>query len=91
MKPTTLFKKKLSLFIKISEILVENSGKCEENQRNSLYFLENLNLDKSLYKTKIEKLFIIQYSTLDKLFNDTTHISLRSAKIVWTKNTHMSI
>ena len=40
-------------------------------------------------KTEIKKIFLILNSTLDQLFNDTTHISLRriyrSAKIDWTK------
>ena len=40
-------------------------------------------------KTKFKKIFLLLNSTLDQLFNDTTHISLRriyrSAKIHWTK------
>ena len=63
--------------------------KGEWNQRNSLYFLESLNPDISLSKTKIKKIFLIPHSTLDKLSNDTSLISLRwiyrSAKIDWTK------
>ena len=63
--------------------------KGEWNQRKSLYFLESLNLDISLSKTKIKKIFLIPYSTLDKLSNDTSLNSLRwiyrSAKIDWTK------
>ena len=47
-KSTTFFCKNLLNFIKIGEILVKNSKKGEWNQRNSLYFLENLNLDISL-------------------------------------------
>ena len=50
--------------------------KGEWNQRNSLYFLESLNLDISLSKKKIKKIFLIPYSTLDKLFNDTSLNSL---------------
>ena len=50
---------------------------------------KTLNLDNSSEKTKFKKIFLIANSTLDELFNDTTHISLRwiyrSAKIVWTK------
>ena len=38
---------------------------------------ENLNLDNSSKKTKLKKIFLILNSTLDELFNDTTHISLR--------------
>ena len=45
--------------------------------------------DKSSKKNKIQKIFLILNSTLEELFNDTTHISLRwiyrSAKIDWTK------
>ena len=63
--------------------------KGEWNQRNSLYFLESLNPDISLSKTKIKKIFLIPHSTLDKLSNDTNLNSLRwiyrSAKIDWTK------
>ena len=65
------------------------------NQRNSLYFLESLNLDVSLPKTKIKKIFLIPYSTLDELSNGTSLNSLRwiyrSAKIDWTKKTQLSI
>ena len=50
--------------------------KGEWNQRNSLCFLESLSPDISLSK-KIKKIFLIPYSTLDKLSNDT--------KIDWTK------
>ena len=50
---------------------------------------ETLNLDNSSKKTKFKKIFLISNSTLDELFNDTTHISLRwiywSAKIHGTK------
>ena len=63
--------------------------KAEWNQRNSLYFLESLDLDISLSKTKIKKIFLIPYFTLNKLSNDTSLNSLRwiyrSAKIDWTK------
>ena len=48
--------KTLINFIKIGEILVKISEKGEWNQRNSLYFLESLNLDISLSKTKIKKI-----------------------------------
>ena len=52
---------------------------------------KNLNLDKSLQKTKFRKIFFIPFSAMDRLFNDTTQNSLRwiyrSAKIVWTKKT----
>ena len=48
----------------------------------------------SSIKTKIKKIFLILNSTLDQLFNDTTHISLRqiyqSAKIDWTKKNKTS-
>ena len=50
---------------------------------------ETLNLDNSSKKNEIQKIFLISNSTLDELFNDTTHISLRwiyrSAKIHGTK------
>ena len=50
---------------------------------------ESLNLDNSSKKTEFKKIFLISNSTLDELFNDTTHISLRwiyrSAKIHGTK------
>ena len=63
--------------------------KGEWKQRNSLYFLESLNLDICLSKTKIKTIFLIPNSTLDKLSNDTSLNSLRwmnrSAKIDWTK------
>ena len=69
--------------------------KGEWNKRNSLYFLQSLNLDISLSKTKIKKIFLIPYSTLGKLSNDTSLNSLLwiywSAKIDWTKKTHLSI
>ena len=69
--------------------------KGEWNQRNSLYFPESLDLDISLSKTKIKKIFLIQYFTLDKLSNDASLNSLRwiyrSAKIDWTKKTQLSI
>ena len=46
-------------------------------------------------KTKFKKTFLILNSTLEQLFNDTTHISLRwiyrLATIDWTKKTHLSI
>ena len=87
---STIFSWKMLLnFIKTGEILVKISEKSKWNQRNSLYFLESLNLDISLSKTKIKKIFLIPYSTLDKLSNDTSLNSLRwiyrSAKIDWTK------
>ena len=69
--------------------------KCEGNQRNSLYFLESLNLDISQSKPKIKKIFLIPNSMLDKLSNDTSLNSLRwiyrSAKSDWTKKTQLSI
>ena len=75
--------------------LYQNWRKGEWNQRNSLYFLESLNLDISLSKTKIKKIFLIPYSTLGKLSNDTSLNSLRriyrSAKIDWTKKTQLII
>ena len=73
---------------KVNEINM-NEHEWNQNQMNSLYFLENLNLDISLSKTKIREIFLIPYSTLDKLSNDTSLNSLRwiyrSAKIDWTK------
>ena len=52
-------------------------------------------LNNSSKKTKFRKMSLVSNSTLDELFNDTTHISLRriyrSAKTVWTKKTHLSI
>ena len=49
---------------------------------------KNSTLDISSKKNEIQKNLVL-YSTLDELFNDTTHISLRwiyrSAKIVWIK------
>ena len=74
---------------KINNIFMKNFSKIlgEWNQRNSLYFLKNLNLDISLSKTRIKKTFLISYSTVDKLSNDTSLNSLRwiyrSAKIDW--------
>ena len=57
--------------------------------KSTFYFLESLNLDISLSKTKVKKIFLIPYSTLDKFSNDTSLNSLRwiyrSAKIDWTK------
>ena len=87
-----VFKRKISniflkKFIKVYESKIPKNG--EWNQRNSLYFLESLNLDISLSKTKIKKIFLIPYSALDKLSNDTSLNSLRwiyrSVKIDWTK------
>ena len=54
-------------------------------------FLRNLNIDNSLKKMKIKKIFLIPYSTLDGLSNVTSLNALRwicrSAKIDWTKKT----
>ena len=38
---------------------------------------ETLNPDNSSKKSKLKKIFLIPYSTLEGLFNDTTHSSLR--------------
>ena len=92
-----VFRRKINLFswkilinfIKIGEVLVKNSEQGEWNQRNSLYFLKSSNLDISLSKTKIKKIFLIPYSMLEKVSNDTSLNSLRwiyrSAEIDWTK------
>ena len=60
-----------------------------KSEPNILRSHETLNLDNSSEKKEIQKKIFISNSTLDELFNDTTHISLAwiyiSAKIVWTK------
>ena len=38
---------------------------------------ETLGPDNSSKKTKFKKIFLFSNSTLDELFNETTHISLR--------------
>ena len=44
---------------------------------NCLTLSETLNLDNSSKKNEIQKKILILNFTLDELFNDTTHISLR--------------
>ena len=94
-KINNIFLKNFIKFYQNRRNFSQKFRKSEWNQLNSLYFLESLNLDISLSKTKIKKIFLIPYSTLDKLSNDTSLNSLRwiyrSAKIDWTKKTHLSI
>ena len=47
-----------------------------KNNANLTNIHKNLNHDNWLYKKKFKNL-LIPYSTLDGLFNDTTHHSLR--------------
>ena len=63
--------------------------KSEQNHANIACWHKTLNLYNSSKITKFKKIFLILNSTLDELFNDTIHISLRwiyrPAKIDWTK------
>ena len=52
----------------------QNHAKSEQNITCSH---NTLILDNSPKNTKLKKIFLILNSTLDDLFNDTTHISLR--------------
>ena len=80
-------------FNKINENLVKNAEKVSKNSWITSNIHKILNLNNSQYKPKIEKIF--PYSTLDGLFDDTTHNSLqwlyRSVKIVWTKKSNLII
>ena len=73
----------------------KNFAKSEQNHANIACSHKNLNLDNSSKITKSRKIFLFLNSMLDEVFNDITHISLRwiyrSAKIDWTKKTHLSI
>ena len=91
----TLPLKILTYFEYIREIVPnfsKNYWKCEQKQSN---VHKILNIDNSLEKTKNEKIFLFPYSTLDGLFNDIFHNSLRwiyrSVKIDWTKKNQLSI
>ena len=49
--------------------------KVNKSEANIPCSHEILNLDNSLKKAELMKIFLISNSTLDELFNDTTHIS----------------
>ena len=72
--------------MKIQAKILENVNKNNAKRSN----IHNLNPDNAL-ENEIQKNVLIPCSTLDGLFNDTTHNSLRwiyrSVKIVWTKKT----
>ena len=81
------------MFFRKNPSLNKIYAKTEQNMRN-LVFTQNFKPPWLLEKYEIQKNLLIPNSTLDELFSDTTHISLRwiygSAKIVWTKKTHLS-
>ena len=55
---------------------MKNYTKSEQNHAKYLVFTQNFNPRYLLEKTKFKN-FLVSISTLDELFNDTTHISLR--------------
>ena len=65
----------LSNFSKIDKILCITSGKSEKNNPNWSNIHKHLNLESSLWKTKIKKIFF-PHSTLDWFFNNITHNSV---------------
>ena len=88
-KLKTQFLTILLYFSKIDEILGKNSENVHKNNANRFNIHKILNIVNSLQKTKFIKIFVILYSTPDRLFSDTTHNSIRwiylSVKIDWTK------
>ena len=88
-KSTTFSWKILLNFIKIGKNLVKNSEKRWKKSTEFTLFSQKFKPRYLPVKTKIKKIFLIPYSTLDKLSNDTSLNSLRwiyrSAKIDWTK------
>ena len=87
---STTFSWKIYLnFIKIGEILVQNSEKRWMKSTEFTLFSPKFKPRYLPVKNKNQKIFLIPYSTLDKLSNDTSLNSLRwiyrSAKIDWTK------
>ena len=88
-KSSTLSYKILLNFIKICEILVKNSEKRWMKSTEFTLFSRKFKPRYLPVKNENQKIFLIPYSTLDKLSNDTSLNSLRwiyrSAKIDWTK------
>ena len=88
-KSTTFSWKILLNFIKIGEILVKNYEKRWMESTEFTLFSRKFNPRYLPVTNKNQKNFLIPYSTLDKLSNDTSLNSLRwiyrSAKIDWTK------
>ena len=94
-KINNIFLKILLNFIKISKILVKNSGKKWMRLTEFTLFSQKFKPRYLPFEKENQKKILIPYSTLDKLSNDTSLNSLRwiyrSAKIDWTKKTHLSI
>ena len=88
-KLTVLFLTIFTIFSKTDKILGEIPENVNKNIGNASIIHETSTIDNSLWNTKLKKIFFIPYSTLEVLFNDTTHNSVRwiyrSVKIVWTK------
>ena len=88
-KSTTFSWKIFLNFIKIGELLVKNSEKRWMKSTEFTLFSRKFKPRYLPVKNENKKNFLIPYSTLDKLSNDTSLKSLRwiyrSAKIDWTK------
>ena len=94
-KSTTFSCTILLNLIKIGELLVKNSEKSWMKSTEFTLFSRKFKPRYLPIKNENQKNFLIPYSTLDKLSNDTSLNSLRwiyrSAKIDWTKKTQLSI
>ena len=88
-KSTTFSWKVWLNFFEIGEILIKNSEKWWLKSTEFTLFSRKFKPRYPLLKNENQKIFLILYSTLEKLSNDTSLNSLRwiyrSAKINWTK------